>query len=296
MFSQRYTTSSNDALAAISPLSDSARSSSQWLRRAGIALTTAVVVGSAAYVAHRKGLLPRLFSLSPEEAEAERQAAQAELVVRVMRETSRRFYHFARDVSLMAKELRAKLAADGQPFDETQFKAELSHQCQANEVLKKIRADVIAEFNVTEDTEAFVTDERVGEIRVHAAGVQQMLTDALNGNEPTLPGAKIPEELTDKRLLKVHRDINALKVQKAKQFAAHTGSERRFAKNELSQAIAMMSKAAADEFFESNQELLGKGGEFYYMAMNKYKRSNAFVNKLAQVDFSHKQDMIVAFS
>ncbi|CAJ1337644.1 unnamed protein product [Effrenium voratum] len=162
-----------------------------------------------------------------------------------------------------------------------------------SERFEKVQAEVLASFGCSSDTLATITEESAEVVRMHAEGVRQMMKDALGGVPPMLPGIELPAELSQERLLKLHGEIHDLKIEKARKLAAQTRSKR-FAKQELASAVALLSQAAEEEVLRAHSEL-GEKGEVYHSAMAFHHQSPPFQEKLGKLHEEHRKQLIAAF-
>mmetsp|Transcript_100164 Transcript_100164/g.238853 ORF Transcript_100164/g.238853 Transcript_100164/m.238853 type:complete len:264 (-) Transcript_100164:71-862(-) len=248
-----------------------------WSRmaRAGVLLAATGVLAAAAWA----------FCLAESQEE--------ELLEKVLKELRLRLFQIARDVAAIAKDVRQQLEAQGIQVDDTQLRQELAQECRISERFEKVQAEVLASFGCSSDTLATITEESAEVVRMHAEGVRQMMKDALGGVPPMLPGIELPAELSQERLLKLHGEIHDLKIEKARKLAAQTRSKR-FAKQELASAVALLSQAAEEEVLRAHSEL-GEKGEVYHSAMAFHHQSPPFQEKLGKLHEEHRKQLIAAF-
>eukprot|EP00440_Ansanella_granifera_P036699 gb/GFBE01039812.1/.p1 GENE.gb/GFBE01039812.1/~~gb/GFBE01039812.1/.p1 ORF type:complete len:311 (+),score=83.69 gb/GFBE01039812.1/:1-933(+) len=209
-------------------------------------------------------------------------------------ELRRRLFHMLRDISVLAREIRMKLAAQGVEVEEQPFRAQLAMEFDIDQKFKAIQAEVMKKCGCSEATLTTLTEASAAEVQRHAEAVRQMLADALGGFAPTLPGAAIPRELTAERVLDFHNKIQTLKIEKARKLAAQTAG-RKFSAQELGSAVALLSQAAEQEVIEANSKLLGEGGELYFSAFAVQMRSPGFSERVSKLDKDHRRAMVAAF-
>eukprot|EP00434_Breviolum_minutum_P004106 symbB.v1.2.003617.t1/scaffold203.1/size271217/9 len=221
-------------------------------------------------------------------------AQEDELLAKVLKELRRRLFHIARDVAVIAKDVRAQLEAQGVRVNDEQLRQELALECRIAERFKAVQAEVLAAFGCSEDTIATITDESAEEVKQHAEDVKKMMREALGGVTPLLPGVDIPPELSEEKALELYGEMQELKIEKAKILATQTRG-RRFAKQELASAVALISQASEQEVLEKHSDLVGEP-EVFHCVMALYGQSKDFQEKLTKLDASHRKQMVEALS
>lgn len=219
-------------------------------------------------------------------------AQEEELLAKVLKELRRRLFHIARDVAAIAKDVRSQLEAQGRVVNDEQLRQELALECRIGERFKAIQAEVLASYGCSEETVATITDESAEEVQRHAEGVRKMMKDALAGIAPVLPGLNIPPELSEEQVLKLYSEMQQLKIEKARKLATQTKG-RRFAKQELASAVALLSQVSEDEVLENCAMI--EEGEVFHSALGLYSQSTDFQRKLMKLDDEHREQMIQAF-
>jgi len=214
-------------------------------------------------------------------------AQEDELLAKVLKELRRRLFHIARDVAVIAKDVRAQLEAQGVRVNDEQLS-------RIAERFKAVQAEVLAAFGCSEDTIATITDESAEEVKQHAEDVKKMMREALGGVTPILPGVEIPTELSEEKALELYGEMQELKIEKAKILATQTRG-RRFAKQELASAVALISQASEQEVLEKHSDLVGEP-EVFHCVMALYGQSKDFQEKLTKLDASHRKQMVEALS
>lgn len=213
----------------------------------------------------------------------------------VLDELMRRFFHITREVAIVARDLRERIKAGGHEItDDAALQGEIARQCQVAMRFAKIREDILTERGISEDAMARLSEADAKTLEGHAEGVGKMLTEALQGTPPSLPGLQIPAELTEKRLLEVRAEMMRLKLQKVGQLAAATQGKR-YSAEELGRAAAAISQAAEEEIFEARHELLGKEGEIYHSAVALCQKSASFARRVTELDAEHRRALVAAF-
>lgn len=218
-----------------------------------------------------------------------------EQLAAVLHELTRRFFHVARELAIVARDIRERLRKVGQEVqDEQAFRSQLALECGVAQRFEKIRKEVLAERGLTEESITRVSEEGADVVRAHRQAVQSMLEDALGGLAPMMPGVQIPTELSEKALLLIHEEMLRLKVDKARHLARATQGKR-YSPEDLGRAAAMMSQAAEAEVLEARSDTLGKDGEVYHTAMARHSRDPSFRQRMSQLDAEHRRALVAAF-
>lgn len=222
-------------------------------------------------------------------------AGTDEQLATVLHELTRRFFHVARELAVVARDIRERLRKAGQEIpDEQAFRAQLAQECEVAGRFEKIRKEVLAERGLSEESITRVSEEGADVVRAHRQAVGNMLEDALGGLAPMMPGVQIPTELSEKALLQIHEEMLQLKVSKAKHLAGVTQGKR-YSPEELGRAAALMSQASEAEVLEARSDTLGKDGEVYHTAMARHSRDPAFRQRMSQLDAEHRRALVAAF-
>jgi len=218
-----------------------------------------------------------------------------EQLAAVLHELTRRFFHVARELAVVARDIRERLRKAGQEIhDEQAFRAQLAQECEVAARFEKIRKEVLAERGLSEESITRVSEEGADVVRAHRQAVGNMLEEALGGLAPMMPGVQIPAELSENALLQIHEEMLRLKVAKAKHLAGATQGKK-YSPEELGRAAALMSQAAEAEVLEARCEALGRDGEVYHTAMARHSRDPAFRQRMSQLDADHRRALIAAF-
>lgn len=267
--------------------------SPRFCRNITIFLVGIVATGIAAVVLSLESPLQKLCG-SPYTAWSD---AERETLMRVLRELSRRFFHLAREISSLARSIRAELEGKGASLDEGILCQEMSKQCQVEQQLAAIQADVLACLGISEEfvREAQERFQDDAEVHAHIEGTQHMFHDALRGIAPVLPGVKIPDGLSEDKVIQIHCKMQRLKIDKATQLAPQAFCGQ-FSNEKLGQALAMLSEAAESQILEIHRDITGQVGELYQSAMATYLRSPTFKAHVARLDEDHKRQMIAVFT
>jgi len=218
-----------------------------------------------------------------------------EQLAAVLHELTRRFFHVARELAVVARDIRERLRKAGQEIrDEQAFRAQLALECEVAGRFEKIRKEVLAERGLSEESITRVSEEGADLVRAHRQAVGNMLEDALGGLAPMMPGVQIPTDLSEKALLQIHEDMLQLKVAKAKHLAKATQGKR-YSPEELGRAAALMSQASEAEVLEARSDALGKDDEVYHTTMAHHSRDPAFRQRMSQLDAEHRRALVAAF-
>lgn len=213
----------------------------------------------------------------------------------LLEELTRRFFRVAREVSVVARDIREKLKArDAEVPNDRALRSEMARQCQIAERFGSIREELLAERGVTEEAVARLSEDDAEAVRQHREGVEKMLEEALGGILPSMLGVVVPADITVEKLLGYHMEMLQLKLEKIKQLASVTKGKT-FAPEELGRAAALISQAAETEVLEKHQKVLGKGGEVFHTAMAQHCREEAFRLRLNALDAEHRKLLIAAF-
>lgn len=213
---------------------------------------------------------------------------------KLFKELTRRCFRVAREVASISRDVRNKLAGSKQSVPDDVLRSELARQCQVDERLHALMAELLQEYNVSQEDFARLLAVDATAADQHREEVDKMMQEALGGNLPVLPGLDIPAELDQERVLKLYGDTLSLKLEKVRQLASVTKGKC-FSTSELGKAATLISHEAEVEVFAKNEALCGQDGVAFHSAMATFARSATFSAKMAKMDVSHRKKIVVAF-
>jgi len=213
---------------------------------------------------------------------------------RVLAELCRQFFHVCREVARVAKNVRAQLAKTNVAVADSTLQMQLQQQCKVMEKLAEIEAEVMGRFGTTREGVQRLQKQagRDAEVKAYDEGMKEMLSDALSGLQPVLPNMKIPEELTEEKVLDMQRQMQILECQKV---VEKMGSKRCSAKD-FEKMLVLVQKESMEEVFQEHGLLKAGGSEIYHSAEAMYLRMPDFERDRAKLDAQHQQNMAAALS
>ncbi|CAE8623402.1 unnamed protein product [Polarella glacialis] len=266
----------------------------QWLsNRSSGWIATATTILAASFVLWLSSLRAATPSL-PLAADS----AELEDLLAVLRELNLRFFHVARDVASLAKTVLEKIKANGASIEDGDaWRQQLAEKCRVFERFEEIQEEVFGRHGRTkEDVEETRRKfNHVEEVQAYAEGIRDMMDNAFCGQPPTLPRARLPSELTEDKVLELHRAFQDLVIERARRWLTDTGITR-CSVDDLGQILAKSAQDAEKQFFATDPALLGEGGALYLTAKASYGSSPQFAAKLADADSAHKKEVFQAFS
>jgi len=214
-------------------------------------------------------------------------------LVKILKELSTQFFYVCRDVAGIAKSVRAKIKGANVQITEEKLRDQLSKQCKVYEKLEEIQKQVFERFQST--AEAVQAMQRHAsedvEVQGYVDGFKIMLEDALSGNLPMLPNVKIPEELSQEKVLEIQGEVHAMEIKKVLEKVVG----KKCSLPELGEVLSAAHKAAWEEMFASQELLKERAPEVFHTVLASYMKDEDFAKERGKLDDVHQQKMVGLF-
>jgi len=138
---------------------------------------------------------------------------------------ARRWFVACRDVAELSRSIRQKLVAQGVNLTEEQFKDQLLNHCGVLKKLEEIQGEVLRdESKDGEDVEEAQTEYADDPmVKGYSDGFRAMLEDCVHGENPIMPNFKIPEEMTEQKILEIWEHMQQVEIRKVHEHFERAG-------------------------------------------------------------------------
>mmetsp|Transcript_19116 Transcript_19116/g.45007 ORF Transcript_19116/g.45007 Transcript_19116/m.45007 type:complete len:282 (+) Transcript_19116:51-896(+) len=238
-------------------------------------------------------LLRRRRCCTKEASPSSMDATERELLLEVLAELSRRFFHICQDVASVAKTVRAKIEASNVAITDEKLREQLQRQYRVFERLEGIQSEVAQKFGMTPEAVQTMQKRAVKDpnVRAYAEGFKTMLSDALGGDAPVLPMVSIPEALTGDKLLEVYAEVHRTEIKKVLDAVGGT----KCTVKKLGEVLSAAHKDAWDQVLESHVQLVQGGPEVFHSALAIHMRNEEFAAERKRLDEAHQKKMVKLF-